>query len=291
MTGRKRYALIRDYLLIFLGTGLLALAYQCIFDPTGLVTGGFTGLAIILKNVTRIWLPQGIPLWLTNLVLNIPVFWFAWRKMGAKFIGRTFFGTMMLSVWLYCLPVTNLVEKDYLLAALFGGVLSGAGIGLVLRAGATTGGTDMVAALVHRKVRHHTVAQILQMIDGAVVLLGLYVFGVRPTLYAIVAIYTATQVSDALLEGFKRSRAAFIITPEYKQVAQALMELDRGVTGLRAQGMYTNEEKCVLYCVFSPKQIAEVKERIAEIDPNAFVIVSDVSEVLGEGFQSIVKNY
>lgn len=290
MTVGRKYTVIRDYFYILIGTALLALAYQCIFDPTGLVTGGFTGLAIIIKNVTELWIPDGIPLWLTNFVLNIPVFLLAWRSMGWKFIARTLFGTVMLSVWLFLLPVVNLVEQDYLLAALFGGVLSGAGVGLVLRANATTGGTDMVATLIQRKMRQHSIAQIMQIVDGLVVLIGLYVFGVRPTLYAIVAIYVATQVSDALLEGFKYSKAALIITKRHDQVAQTLMEeLERGVTGFHARGMYTKDEKCVLYCVVSRKQIVAVKERVVAIDPDAFVIVSDVREVLGEGFQEYLE--
>lgn len=281
------------YISIFVGTALMALAIQCIFDPVGLVTGGFTGLAIVVKNVTKYLIPGGIPLWLTNFVLNIPVFVLAYFSMGKKFIGRTLFGAVMLSVWLYIIPVVDLAEGDYLLAALFGGVFTGLGIGLVLRANATTGGTDMVAALIQRKMRHYSVAQIIQVVDGLVVLTGLYVFGIRPTLYAIVAIFVMTKVSDAILEGFKYSKAAFVITKEYKRVAQTLMmELDRGVTGLSAKGMYTNEEKCVLYCVVSRKQIVAVKEIVVDIDPDAFVIVSDVYEVLGEGFQdySVVHN-
>lgn len=293
MTIIKKHVKFMHYISIFVGTALMALAIQCIFDPVGLVTGGFTGLAIVVKNVTKYLIPGGIPLWLTNFVLNIPVFVLAYFSMGKKFIGRTLFGAVMLSVWLYIIPVVDLAEGDYLLAALFGGVFTGLGIGLVLRANATTGGTDMVAALIQRKMRHYSVAQIIQVVDGLVVLTGLYVFGIRPTLYAIVAIFVMTKVSDAILEGFKYSKAAFVITKEYKRVAQTLMmELDRGVTGLSAKGMYTNEEKCVLYCVVSRKQIVAVKEIVVDIDPDAFVIVSDVYEVLGEGFQdySVVHN-
>ena len=290
MTVGRKYAMVRDYFCIFLGTALLALSIQCIFDPTGLVTGGFTGLAIVIKNITGSWIPGGIPLWLTNFALNIPVFLIAWRKMGWKFIARTLFGTVMLSAWLYVLPVVDLAEQDYLLAALFGGVISGAGMGLVLRANATTGGTDMVAALIQRRMRHHSVARVMQVIDGLVVLTGLYVFGVRPALYAMVAVYVAAQVSDALLEGFKYSKAAWIITEKHEEVAKVLMEeLERGVTGFYARGMYTKEEKCVLYCVVSRKQIVTVKERVVAIDPDAFVIVSDVREVLGEGFQEYLE--
>ena len=273
------------FLLIIVGTAGVAFAVQCMYDPCGLVTGGFSGIAIIIKSLTEHIIPGGVPLWLTNLLLNIPVFIVAYIKMGKRFIGRTLFGTVMLSAWLYILPVIDLAQGDMLLVALFGGVFSGAGMGMVLRANATTGGTDMVAALIQLKIRHYNVAQIMQILDGAIVILGFVVFGLRPSLYAIVAIFVTTKVSDAILEGFKYSKAAYIITDKYEEVAKVLMEeLDRGATGLKATGMYTGKDRCVLYCVVSKKQIVTLKEIVVNIDPKAFVIVSDVREVLGEGF-------
>lgn len=273
------------FLLIIVGTAGVAFAVQCMYDPCGLVTGGFSGIAIIIKSLTEHVIPGGVPLWLTNLLLNIPVFTVAYIKMGKRFIGRTLFGTVMLSAWLYILPVIDLAQGDMLLVALFGGVFSGAGMGMVLRANATTGGTDMVAALIQLKIRHYNVAQIMQILDGAIVILGFFVFGLRPSLYAIVAIFVTTKVSDAILEGFKYSKAAYIITDKYEEVAKVLMEeLDRGATGLKATGMYTGKDRCVLYCVVSKKQIVTLKEIVVNIDPKAFVIVSDVREVLGEGF-------
>ena len=273
------------YVLILVGTAGLAFGLQCIYDTCGLVTGGFSGVSIIVKTLSTPFVEGGIPLWLTNIVLNIPVFIIAYFVMGKRFIGRTLFGTIMLSVWLYVLPVIDIAQGDMLLAALFGGVFSGMGMGLVLRANATTGGTDMVSALIQRKMKHYNVAQILQFVDGAIVLLGFFVFGLRNTLYAIVAIYITTQVSDAILEGFKFSKAAYIITDHYDEVSELLMtELDRGVTGLKATGMYTGKDRCVLYCVVSKKQIVSLKELVVSVDPKAFVIVSDVREVLGEGF-------
>ena len=126
---------------------------------------------------------------------------------------------------------------------------------------------------------------IMQVLDAAIVIAGLYVFGLRATLYAVVSVFVMTKVSDAFLEGFKNSKAAFIITNRYKEVADRIMEdLDRGVTGLQAKGMYTGDSKCVLYCVVSRKEIVEIKKIVNEADPGAFVIVSDVREVLGEGF-------
>ena len=220
-----------------------------------------------------------------NLVLNVPIFLIGWKLKGRRFIWRTLCGTLLLSGWLYILPTIDLTQGDYILAGVFGGCIGGAGMGLVLLARATTGGTDMVATLIQHFLKQYSVVKIMQILDAAIVLVGLYVFGIRAAMYAIVAIFITTKVSDALMEGFKFSKAAFIITDKYELVAKKILEeLDRGVTGLYAKGMYTGDDKVVLYCVVSPKEIVEVKEIVARVDSNAFVIVSDAREVLGEGF-------
>ena len=282
MNSRPWYV---DYLFIFMGTGIMALAIQCIFEPIGLVTGGFSGIAIIIRKMTAGIVEGGVPLWLTNLALNVPVFIAALIIKGRKFLGRTVIGTVLLSFWLYVIPQVDLTQGDYMLSAVFGGVITGIGIGFVLLAKATTGGTDMVSALIQKYVRHYSVVQILQVIDGMVVLAVLYVFGLKPALYAIVAIFITSKVSDALMEGMKYSKAAFIITDCYKEIADAIMtQLDRGLTGLDATGMYSGDKKTVLYCVVSKKEIVELKDIVAKIDPKAFVIVMDAREVFGEGF-------
>ena len=282
MNSRPWYV---DYLFIFMGTGIMALAIQCIFEPIGLVTGGFSGIAIIIRKMTAGIVEGGVPLWLTNLALNVPVFIAALIIKGRKFLGRTVIGTVLLSFWLYVIPQVDLTQGDYMLSSVFGGVITGIGIGFVLLAKATTGGTDMVSALIQKYVRHYSVVQILQVIDGLVVLAGLYVFGLKPALYAIVAIFITSKVSDALMEGMKYSKAAFIITDCYKEIADAIMtQLDRGLTGLDATGMYSGDKKTVLYCVVSKKEIVELKDIVAKIDPKAFVIVTDAREVFGEGF-------
>ena len=282
MNSRPWYV---DYLFIFMGTGIMALAIQCIFEPIGLVTGGFSGIAIIIRKMTAGIVEGGVPLWLSNLALNVPVFIAALIIKGRKFLGRTVIGTVLLSFWLYVIPQVDLTQGYYMLSAVFGGVITGIGIGFVLLAKATTGGTDMVSAMIQKYVRHYSVVQILQVIDGMVVLAGLYVFGLKPALYAIVAIFITSKVSDALMEGMKYSKAAFIITDYYKEIADAIMtQLDRGLTGLDATGMYSGDKKTVLYCVVSKKEIVELKDIVAKIDPKAFVIVTDAREVFGEGF-------
>ena len=280
--NKRQYA---DYWMIFAGTGCMALGIQWFYDPAGLVTGGFTGIAIIIRQLSLEVTEGGIPLWLTNLALNIPVFLIALKIKGKGFVGKTGFATAMLSFWLYVIPAVDMSQGDLILASVFGGGISGIGIGLVFLAKATTGGTDMVAVLIQHKLRHYSVVLIMEFLDGAIVFAGLFVFGLKSGLYAMIAIFIVSKISDALMEGLKYSKAAFIITEQYEQVAQSLMEnLERGVTGLNAKGMYSGGEKCMLYCVVSKKEIVDLKELVARIDRNAFVIVTDVREVLGEGF-------
>jgi uncharacterized membrane-anchored protein YitT (DUF2179 family) len=143
----------------------------------------------------------------------------------------------------------------------------------------------MVASLIQHYMKHHSVVQIMQVLDGLIVLVGLYVFGLRAALYAMVAIFITSKVSDALMEGIKFAKVAYIITDHYQEVSERIFkDLDRGVTALHARGMYSGNDKFMLYCVVSQKQLVQVKEIVAEVDPNAFVIVSEAREVLGEGF-------
>ena len=147
----------------------------------------------------------------------------------------------------------------------------------------------MMAALIQKYLRHYSIAQIMQFIDGLVVIVGMYVFGIHKALYAIIAVYLVTKVSDGLIEGLKFSKAAYIITAKPKEIADMIMkDLDRGVTGISARGMYSGQDKLMLFCVVNKKEIVMLKEKVDEIDPEAFVIVTDAREVHGEGF--IEKN-
>ena len=270
-----------DYLLIIVGTGLMALAINSVFDATGLVTGGFSGIAILVKEWTEGVVPGGIPLWITNLSLNIPLFLIGMKLSGFQFVKRALVG----EIWLAVLPAFDIAGNDLLLAAVYGGVIQGIGIGLVFLGRGTTGGTDMMAALLQRKLRHYSIAQIMQFIDGAIVLVGMYVFGVQKALYAIIAVYLVTKVSDSLIEGLKFSKQAYIITSKPDEISREIMDkLDRGVTGVHGKGMYSGQDKLLLYCVVGRKEIVALKELVDHIDPDAFVIVSDVREVHGEGF-------
>ena len=257
----------------------MGFAIKNMYDPVNLVTGGVSGVAIIMKELAR------VPLWVTNTVLNIPLFLAAWKIKGWGFIKRTAVATVALSVSLYVIPEAHILTDDIFLAALFGGIISGIGTGLVFMFSATTGGTDMLAALIQRKLRQYSIAQIMQVLDGMVVLAGAAVFGVQYALYALIAIFCVSKISDGILDGMKFSKQAFIISDHYQEIANAIMiRMERGVTSLDGNGMYSGKERKILFCVVAPKEIVKIREIVREFDPGAFVIVSDVREVFGEGF-------
>lgn len=276
----KKIRLIGDnWFTMILGTAIMAIAIKMIYDPAGLVTGGVSGIGIIMKELAD------IPLWLTNTMLNIPLFVAAFVVKGWKFISRTVVSTLALSFFLYALPDVNLGMNDVLLSALFGGALTGIGTGLVFMARSTTGGTDLLAAVLQHYIRHFSVAQIMLVLDGMVVIAGAWIFGLEYALYAIMAVLVVTKVTDGILEGMHFSKIAYIISDKADDIAQAIMtDLERGVTGINGKGMYSGNAKNILFCVVSQKEIVLVKDIVSKIDPSSFVIVTDAREVLGEGF-------
>ena len=276
----KQRTAAADDLLIIVGSFIMGYAIKNIYDPASLVTGGASGAAIVLKELA------GIPLWVTNTVLNVPLFLAAFRIKGWRFIKRTLVATVMLSISLYLIPEQFLIpSEDMLLTALFGGIITGVGTGMVFLAQATTGGTDMLAVLIQKKLPQYTIPQVMQVLDAAIVVIGAAVFGIRAALYALIAIYCVAKISDNILEGLKFSKMVYIISDYSQEIAAVIMEeMGRGVTAMDATGMYSGERRQMLCCVVSKKEISELKELVKERDKKAFVIVSDVREVLGEGF-------
>lgn len=274
-----------EYLYIVIATGIVSFAIKCIYEPNSLVVGGFSGIAIIIKSLTDGIIAGGVPLWLTNIVLNAPVFFIGWRVKGRKFIGKTLFSTIMISVWLGIIPEYTFIENNLLLAAIFGGVIQGFGMGVIFARKATTGGTDMIGAIIQHYAKHFSVARLMMIIDFVIVVIGGWVFGVEPALYAIISIFVINKIADAIIEGLKFAKAAYVITEKYEEVAAVVMEeIDRGITGIYAKGMYTNKDRCILFCVVTKKELVHLKEIVGKIDDRAFVIVSDAREVMGEGF-------
>lgn len=274
-----------DYIRFLLGTLIMAFATKNLFDPLGLVTGGVSGLSIVIKDVTGGLFDGGVPLWLSNLALNIPLFLFAAKVKGLKGLRRTALVWALFTAELYLIPEFSLLNGNVLLTAVYGGACYGAGTGLLLLGGATTGGTDMLADTLHHYIRHYSVAQILLVLDGSVVVLGSIVFGIEQTLFAVISVFIAAKVTDAILGSCKFAKLALVISDRSEEIAKEVLEdMERGVTGIYAKGMYSGEEKKILFCVVSKKEIVQVKDIVHQYDPRAFLIVSDVREALGEGF-------
>ena len=286
---KQDVGLWNDIAYIVTGTFLMALGINLAFDPMGLVSGGVTGLAIVVKYLTGLLWDGGIPVWLSNLLFNGPLFAIALMKKGKKYIAKTMFATIMLSVWIYLVPIHQLFD-DYILATLFGGVMTGAGIGMVFTRMATTGGTDLFSALLHDKFKHFTIPQLLAITDGAIVALGALVFGINNAMYAICVVYICAKISDGILEGLKFAKMAHIISDKADEIAELILtDVDRGATGVKVQGMYSKAERKMLICVVTKKEIVELIDIVHKIDPAAFVIVNDVHEVRGEGFIEITQ--
>lgn len=289
MEKRKAKGQIKSSLLelfqIMVGTVCMALAVNIVFEPIGMVTGGISGLAIVLQSLSSEWKTGPIPIWLTNFLLNIPIFLAAMRVKGKSYIGKTLFANLCFTVALFLIPQTNIVQKDYLLAAVVGSVLNGAGLGLIFARGYSTGGTDLLSAIIHHYIPYYPVGWILFALDSLVILSGACLFGINVEVYAVIAVYLSARIMDAIVEGGKFAKLAYVISDEYEAIAREVMEkLGRGVTVLDGKGMYTGKSRKTLLCVVNKKEIVTLGKIARDHDKKAFVIISDVREVLGEGF-------
>lgn len=299
MNKRKKvFSIIVNYIYIVIGCLITAGAIDIFLLPYKIAPGGITGIATVLFYITNSKVPVGVII----LILNVPLFLGGMKLIGKRFFLRTLVSTILLSVFIDIIEpfssrfVTSFLggftdsssNSNLLLYCIFGGVMMGVGLGIVFRAGSTTGGTDLAAQMVHRFVPRFTVGQILMVIDGLVVVFAAIAFkSFLLGLYAIVTIYISSKVIDTVLEGVDYAKAVFIISNNSEIISKKIMtEIDRGVTGLHGTGMYTGTEKQVLLCVLDRAQIPKLKALVKSVDASAFVIMTDVREVLGEGFKS-----
>jgi len=277
-----------SWLLLVVGSFVMARSFTIFFVPNGIAPGGVTGIATLIHVVT------GAPVGIVAFLLNIPLFLLGWREGGKGFMLRTVAATVLVSVFIDYLPGSLVLaggDHDVLLSTIYGGLLLGVGIGLVFRAGATTGGTDLAASLVHKKLPGLRVAWILFAIDICVVISSALVSDIRIALYSLGAIFLAAKMTDYVQVGVDSSKANYIISNHAEEIKELLLnKLDRGVTVLEAKGGYTDEVKKVLFCVTSSREVPRLKKLVAQIDSEAFVIVTAAAEVMGEGFSSGSSN-
>ena len=278
-TNILRNEQVRAYVQIVLGCVLGAMAYPMFLIPNAIAPGGLTGVATILNILFH------TPVGTVSLIMNIPLFIIGYRSMGHVFAFRSLVATVLFSLLIDWLPVP-VVTNDALLGALFGGVLMGVGLGLILRGGATTGGTDMIARMVHSRFQHISVGAFLFFIDFCVVLAAGFFVSAELALYAFISIYAGTRVIDIVVQGFDKQKACYIITAQTALVQRKLMEeLGRGLTVISAHGGYRGEERPILLCIVSAQEVSRLKTVVQLEDDHAFVFITDAYEVLGEGFR------
>lgn len=273
---------------IIAGTLLMAAAVNFVYEPMNMVTGGISGLAIAIKELTKGYINGGLPVWLVNISLNIPIFIWGYFVKGKSFLGYTVFANICFSFFMMLLPIPEIEQKDYVLSVIVGGCLTGAGLGLIFASGYSTGGTDLLSSILHTYLKNYSVATFLFVLDALIILAGALVFGVLSTVYAVLAVFLSSKIMDNILSGLKVGKQVWIISEEYQQISDAIMEkMDRGVTCLEGRGMYSDKSKNVLLCVVGKREIVSLVRIVREKDPSAFVIIQDAREVMGEGFGEI----
>lgn len=271
-----------DIIYLLIGAAIVGVAFSIFLYPNGIATGGVSGISTILGHLV------GFNPAYTQWAINIPLFILGLILLGGKFGVKTFIGTAFLPLVIYfCLDVAKLTPWTYdpLLGSLFGGIGVGLGLGLVFRGKASTGGTDLVAQILHKYTGLSLGVAVLA-IDGLVVAAAAFAFSVEFALYALIGLYVTSKTIDLVQVGLGYAKVAYIISSEPDQIRHALLnDLDRGVTKLAATGGFTDHERPVLMCVVHQTEVTKLKHLVMQYDPNAFVIVHQANEVLGEGFQ------
>ena len=275
-------------LLITLASLVYALSFVWCFDPTGIAFGGITGIAQIINNL----LPA-VPVGATVIVLNIPLFLLGWRLIGGKLLVSSLYAMAVSSLFIDLLSSLRAWEPmDPLLSCIFGGLLLGGSLGVIFLQGATTGGTDLAARLLKLRLAWLPMGKLLLAIDlGVIILVALFFRNLNTALYGFIALYISTLAMDGILYGLDTAKVAYIISDRNDEICSAIVhDLDRGVTILQGRGAYTGADKKVLMCAFKQREIAAIKAAVKGIDPDAFLIVCNAHEVLGDGFRQYSKN-
>ena len=275
-----------SYSLIVIGAFIMAVGFVYFISPHKIVPGGVFGISIVLHHLL------GFPIGVTGLVLNIPLTILGIKILGPRFGVKTIVGFSLASVFIDTLTLiwgeAPLVKDDVLLSSVFGGVLVGLGIGLIFKAKATSGGSDIIA-MIFAKYTKMPVGQLMIMIDSCIVIVGLIAFrDWRIPLYSWIVIFITGKVIDTVLEGLSYDKTLFIVTDKYEEIRdKIILDLDRGGTCIKAEGMYKGSERKVIFTNVNRRELAQLQEFINHVDPNAFMTVINANEVLGNGFKSL----
>lgn len=285
MTKTKALDIARNNIIWIIGCSLYAIGVNSFSIPNSIAQSGITGLAVIFNHLFE------FPVGTANLIMNIPLLILMWLFLGKKLVARTLWVTVLLStaldVFAMFMPP---YEGDKILASLFCGLLQGAGLGMIMITGATSGGTDIVGRLVHKRWPHITVGTIVMISDALVVAAGMLVFkSVESGLYAIIMIFVSTKVIDAMIYGTGNGKMLMIVTDKADEVSKAIIHSSpRGVSIVPATGAYTGKGKNILICVARKHEISGILKTVRAIDDKTFIIVSEANEILGEGFNKSI---
>ena len=285
MTKTKALDICKNNIIWIIGCSLYAIGVNSFSIPNSIAQSGITGLAVIFNHLFE------FPVGTVNLILNIPLIILMWLFLGKKLVARTLWVTVLLStaldVFAMFMPP---YEGDKILASLFCGLLQGAGLGMIMITGATSGGTDIVGRLVHKKWPHITVGTIVMISDALVVAAGMLVFkSVESGLYAIIMIFVSTKVIDAMIYGTGNGKMLMIVTEKADEVSKAIVHSSpRGVSIVPAIGAYTGKNKNILISVARKHEISGILKTVRAIDDKTFIIVSEANEILGEGFNKSI---
>ena len=273
--------IIVEGLYIIVGCALMAMGTSLFLLPNQLSSGGFAGISTIIYYLF------GLPLGTTMLILNIPLFIMAIIRVGKEVAIKGILGTIILSAFIDIFERFNPLTQDGFLACIYGGILVGLGTAIVLKANASTGGTDLLSYIIRSFKPNYRAGNLIVIVDTAIVLLNVIFFReVEIGLYSAIAIYLNGKMIDIVFEGIYFTKTMFIVSNHYKEIAQEIGEkLDRGSTAVYAKGMYTKEKRMMLWCVASRGEVAKIKQIAQEIDPRAFIVISSAREAWGKGFK------
>ena len=280
---------VRDYGLMSIGLVMTAWSLDAFLIPNRIAAGGVSGLSTIILYWAKAHVGLTLPVGVQMLAMNAILLLVAWRSRGVGYIAKTIFGAVALSLLVDAFApfAPHLAGDDLLLAALYGGAISGIGMGLVFKAGGNTGGTDIVAQLLSRRFPFG-VGQIMLVVDAGVTTLAALEFGPRLAMYGVVAIFVATATIDLVLEGVSVEKAVWIISDAADRIGESInSELGRGATRLEATGVFSGERRGTLMVVLSRNELDDLKAIVGAIDPSAMVIISNVHEAIGEGFKEM----
>lgn len=280
MLKKKVFKILIDYLYIVAGTFLMASSTSLILLPNQLSTGGFSGIATIIYYLFK------YPVGTTMIFLNIPLLLISYFKINKGLFVKSIVGTIFLSIFIDILEKWAPITTDRVLACIYGGIIMGLGTAIILKAGASTGGTDLLSYIIRSVNQKYTSGKIIIICDTVIIFFNILFFGeIEIGLYSAIAIYLMGKMIDIVFEGIYFTKVLFIISDKHEEIARNIgINAKRGSTGIYSKGMYTKEDKVMLFCVASRKEIVVIKQIVKSIDNKAFIVTADARETLGEGF-------